>query len=321
MPWFARPMLILLSFILIGTLAWHGVQYALHGRHRNADLSTAQTGPNPAYGSAAAWQRDVIVALDESARHSTEGDVAQTEVSVDRVASILSLARLKSQSAPPDFFDLALAKLDQALSPYHQNTRLIEHFTLARIELAQLRSSLEEVPPGTPSSIQPIDLLLPTAAADPSKVETASESQAAAKSGTAKQPAGASDNLPPGNIFVGAPKTIALGSLLDPASLGGYLLDATAMPATAEILEPPSSRLFADNVRVENLTIAGAAQTLDGIHWKNVTFIGTRLRYEGGELDLHNVHFIHCMFGFTTDQRGARVANAIARGQNTLVIE
>jgi len=93
------------------------------------------------------------------------------------------------------------------------------------------------------------------------------------------------------------------------------------MPSSAEILEPPPSRIFADNVHVENLTIAGAAQTLDGIHWKNVTFIGTHLRYEGGEVDLHNVRFIHCMFGFPSDDRGGRLATAIARGQTTVVIE
>ena len=93
------------------------------------------------------------------------------------------------------------------------------------------------------------------------------------------------------------------------------------MPPTAEILEPPSSRLFVDDVRVENLAIAGGTQTLDGMHWKNVIFIGTRLRYEGGEVDLQNVRFVHCMFGFTTDGRGARIASAIAAGKTTLVIE
>jgi hypothetical protein len=93
------------------------------------------------------------------------------------------------------------------------------------------------------------------------------------------------------------------------------------MPSSAEILEPPSSRLFVDNVRVENLTLGGAAQTLDGMHWKNVTFIGTRLRYEGGEVDLQNVHFIRCTFGLTTDERGTRIATAVALGRPSLVIE
>jgi hypothetical protein len=74
-------------------------------------------------------------------------------------------------------------------------------------------------------------------------------------------------------------------------------------------------------VRVENLTIAGASQTLDGIHWRNITFIGTRLRYEDGQLDLQNVRFVHCTFGFPSDARGAQIANAIVQGQTSLTIQ
>jgi hypothetical protein len=122
-------------------------------------------------------------------------------------------------------------------------------------------------------------------------------------------------------VGINAPRGIARDTTLDPESLGGNILDATLMPSSAEILEPPSSRLFVDNVRVENLTLGGAAQTLDGMHWKNVTFIGTRLRYEGGEVDLQNVHFIRCTFGLTTDERGVRIATAVALGRPSLVIE
>jgi len=38
-------------------------------------------------------------------------------------------------------------------------------------------------------------------------------------------------------------------------------------------------------------------------------------------VDLHDVRFIHCMFGFPSDDRGGRLATAIARGQTTVVIE
>jgi hypothetical protein len=122
-------------------------------------------------------------------------------------------------------------------------------------------------------------------------------------------------------VGINAPRGLARDTTLDPESLGGNILDATLMPTSAEILEPPSSRLFVDNVRVEDLTLSGAAQTLDGMHWKNVTFIGTRLRYEGGEVDLQNVHFVRCTFGFTTDERGMRIATAVALGRPSLVIE
>jgi hypothetical protein len=340
-PWFLRPLVILLSFILIATLAWRGVQYALQSRQRNAGVaananSSSRAAGNSAAGASSAWQRDVFVSLDEAVRHASETDVTETEVAVDRAASIVTIARLRSQPAPLDFFDDALAKLDQILAAYHTNSRLIEHVTLARIEFAQLRSSLEPVPPGTPSSLNTDELLLATAtgrAAPSSNAASSGASSGAPASGGAQQPKSASSNSASANssasangsepawVFVGAPRTLVTGALLDPAALGGDRLDATNMPTRAEILEPPSSRLFTDNVHVENLTIAGAAQTLDGIHWKNVTFIGTRLRYEGGELDLHNVRFIRCMFGFDADERGGRLATAIARGQTTIVIE
>jgi hypothetical protein len=390
-PWFVRPLIILLAFALIVVLTFRGVQFALRTRHGNLRAnvvvyedftSASRSATNPATGIIPGWQRDVIVALDEAQRHASEGDATETNVAVDRAASLVIVARLRSQPTPPDFFDDALAKLDQILAAYHTNSRLTEHVTDARIELAELRSSIEPVPPGTPQSLNIDELLVATAtgatappssavakssapsganhppAASPNSVpagnsESANNSSSATNSGSASSPSSSGSskaaansssasatsnsksasnassagnsksapNVAASQVFVGAPRILAIGAVLNPASLGGNLLDATSMPSSAEILEPPPSRIFADNVHVENLTIVGAAQTLDGIHWKNVTFIGTHLRYEGGEVDLHDVRFIHCMFGFPSDDRGGRLATAIARGQTTVVIE
>ena len=364
-PWFVRPLVILLAFVLIVVLTFRGVQYAVRTHQGKGRINAAvyeSAPPNshaastPATGIIPGWQRDVIVALDEAQRHASEGDPTETNIAVDRAASIVILARLRSQPTQPDFFDDALAKLDQVLAAYHTNSRLTAHVTDARIQLAELRSSIEPVPPGTPSSFNIDELLVATAtgAAPPGSPSPADGSRtaglrpapltSAAPAASASNAAGPNSpsattsssapnsksansksapptNAAPGEVFVGAPRLLAIGAILNPASLGGNLLDATIMPSGAEILEPPSSRIFADNVHVENLTIAGAAQTLDGIHWKNVTFIGTHLRYEGGEVDLHDVRFIHCMFGFPSDDRGGRLATAIARGQTTVVIE
>ena len=122
-------------------------------------------------------------------------------------------------------------------------------------------------------------------------------------------------------IAIGAPREIAAGEKLDATSFGGQILDATLMPDTAEVLLPPSSRALSDNVRVESLIIEGAAQTLDGIRWRKVTFVGTRVRYESGELDLQDVQFVRCRFGFTTDERGAHLATSIAQGNTTIAIQ
>ena len=310
-PWFARPALIILSLILTGTVAWQGVLYALHTRHK-----VAETVPNSpaaaAISSVTGWQRDVGVALDEAVRHATEGDVNQTEMAIDRATSMLGAARRDRSAAAPDFYETVLSKLDQILVAYHENTRLTEHVTLARIELAQSRSAVERAPAGVPSASASVDPLLFGTPA------TAKKSEAATSPNSGSM--GASRSLP-GQIMVGAPRTLAAGTKIDPASLGGDFLDATNMPSRAEILEPPAARLFVDDVRVEGVTIAGATQTIDGIHWKNVTFVGTRLRYEGGEVDLNNVRFVNCILGFTTDERAARIANAIALGQTSIVIE
>jgi hypothetical protein len=310
-PWFARPVLIILSLILTGTLAWQGVLYALHTRHKAAE-SIPNAPVAAAVSAVTGWQRDVGVSLDEAVRHATEGDVTQTEMAIDRATSMLGAARRNRSAAPPDFYETMLGKLDQILVAYHENTRLTEHVTLARIELAQSRSAIERAPSGAPSATPPADPLLSgtRAAAKNSDAAALPDSGDAAASATL-----------PGRIMVGAPRTLTAGSKIDPASLGGDFLDATSMPSRAEILEPPASRLFVDDVRVEGLTIAGATQTIDGIHWKNVIFIGTRLRYEGGEVDLNNVRFVNCILGFTTDERAARIANAIALGQTTIVIE
>jgi hypothetical protein len=132
---------------------------------------------------------------------------------------------------------------------------------------------------------------------------------------------GPTESHAPKNVAINSPRTITRDSTLDPATLGGNVLDASLMPRSAEILEPPSSRLFVDNVRVENLTLTGATQTIDGIHWRNVMFIGTRLRYQGGEVALQNVHCVRCAFGFADGARSSRLATAIALGQTSVVIE
>ena len=215
-PWFVRPLVILVAFALIVVLAFRGVQYALHGRHASArenvavyedSTSAGHSLSNPATGVIPGWQRDVIVALDEAQRHASEGDATETNVAVDRAASIVIVARLRSQPTPPDFFDDALAKLDQILAAYHTNSRLTAHVTDARIELAELRSSIEPVPPGTPSSLNIDELLVATAtgatappsssASEPSGLPGAGASSGPSASPAANQPPAGSPSSAP----------------------------------------------------------------------------------------------------------------------------
>ena len=272
-----------LAALLTVTLAWRGIRWTA-ARPYSGGIApvSASYSPLPASADSStearsnAWQRDFSVALEGAAQQAANGQPSSAEVAVDRAETILTTERLVGAEAKSEFFDPALAALDRVESKRPDDVRLREHVTLARISLAELRSS-----------------------------------QAAEPAVTLEQK----------KVSIGVPRELAAGDTLDPASFGGSILDATIMPGTAEILLPPASRSFADNIRVENLIVQGAAQTLDGIHWRNVTFVDTRLRYEGGELDLENVQFVRCRFGFTTEDnsdRGARLATAIAQGKTSI---
>ena len=265
-------------------LAWRGIRWTARPYTQGITPVSASYSPLPTSADSAtdarntAWQRDFSAALESAAQEAAD-QPSSAEVAVDRAETILTTQRLIGAEAKPDFFDPALSALDRVLSKRAEDVRLREHVTLARISLAELRSS-----------------------------------QAAEPAITLEQK----------RVSIGVPRELAAGDTLDPASFGGSILDATIMPGTAEILLPPASRSFADNIRVENLIVQGAAQTLDGIRWRNVTFVETRLRYEGGELSLDNVQFVRCRFGFTTDDasdRGAHLATAIAQGKTSIIIQ
>jgi hypothetical protein len=257
------------------------------------------------------WQRDVLESIEESRAAAQNGNITNADVAADRAASTMVVARLRSQIGTPDFFSVASTALDRALQSQPGNERLLAHVTDARIELAQLRTWETALPAGS-SDVATKSPLNSSRAGDSPLPE-------AAMQGTAGTAAASRDV--PGRISIESPRTLAANQTLTPQMLGGNYLDATLMADSSEILLPPSSRLMTDNVGIANLTISGAAQTLDNMHWNNVTFIGTRLRYDGGSLDLQNVHFIHCTFGFPSDQRGARLANTIALGQSSITFE
>jgi hypothetical protein len=304
---YAQWTVLIVAAALLGRLAWQGYR-VLYPMSRQGAGQSARVASNP-MPVQVAWQRDVMESIEASILAAQRGNITSAEVAADRASSIITMARLQSQAAAPDFFVMATDGLDHVLQQHPENERLLDHVTDTRIELAQLRTwqtaRSSDGGSATGSAINYGDN--PVAAGGGSAVDL-------------YQSRSAEPNVVK-HISVGAPREIAAGQTLDPKSLGGNYLDATLMPDSSEILLPPSTRLVTDNVRVENLTIAGAAQTLDNVHWKNVTFIGTRLRFEDGLIDLQNVHFVRCTFGFISDVRGARLANAIALGQNSIMIQ
>ena len=326
---------ILLLLALLGvTFAWQGVKslrnhpiYTARARvdYNAVRSNTVQAAPAPS--APLPWQRDVMVSLESAIQEAQSGNLTASEMDVDRASSIIEAARLQLNTAGPDFFSSAIQQLDRVSAAHPENERLVEHSRLVRIDLAELRSALAgpAPPAGSAGLSEPVETSLDSPGAMPGtspQDDRAGGSSAAGANDAAdgtKGPAVASRE--DHRVMFNAPRSLAANQDFSPVTAGGNFVDASLMPDNSEMLEPPSTRLFVDNIRVENLTFQGAAQTLDGIHWHNVIFIGTRLRYEGGEVDLQNVHFIRCTFGFSTDSRGSQLATAIALGQQALVIE
>ena len=89
----------------------------------------------------------------------------------------------------------------------------------------------------------------------------------------------------------------------------GAVIDGSAVPYGTDLLEPASGSLAKNGNSVSGLTLQGVTQTLDGVEWKNVTFVNSRIRYRGGDLRLDGVHFVHCTFEVPTNSRGSQMAD------------
>jgi hypothetical protein len=74
-----------------------------------------------------------------------------------------------------------------------------------------------------------------------------------------------------------------------------------------------------DNIVVADSKIVGGHQRLDiGVHFRNVVFVGTRIQYGGGELDIENVSFVNCTFEIPAQARGFLLAQYVVLNQKSL---
>jgi hypothetical protein len=102
------------------------------------------------------------------------------------------------------------------------------------------------------------------------------------------------------------------------------------MPPEEEIITTPNfsvkERTFAKtDFKVSHFNFwatRGASQTLDGIHWHDITFVGVHIIYRGGDLDLQNVRFVNCTFEVPTrtpqNSRVERFIDYAALGETQL---
>ena len=261
----------------------------------------------------APWQNAVMESIEQAVTEVGQGNLNRAELACDKAGALLAAAGEKRQQTDAGFFQLAVSGLNRIWNQRPENDELFRHVTQARTELAGLRSAQNAANPEAERILRQASSIGRGSAIPKRESELQSTGR-----GSIVPASVAADDL---KARASMPRAIAANSTLSPETLGKGYLDATHMPAMAEIFLPPATRSFDDHVRVENLTIVGGSQTLDGIQWLNVTFVGTHLRYERGVVDLDNVHFVDCVFEFTKDDRGARLANAIALGQTTYTAE
>ena len=98
------------------------------------------------------------------------------------------------------------------------------------------------------------------------------------------------------------------------------VVDGYGLPKGAELLVSPSEVLASD-VWVEDLTFLGGTQTLDGIHWRDVMFIRSHIRYQGGDLELRNVRFVNCTFEIAKTVRGENISRYITLDSPVLALD
>jgi hypothetical protein len=315
-----------LVIAVVGVTVW--VFYDLIEQHMSRRNSFTSAALEVIRGTdLSSWQEGVLNSLDTAAQEVGTGNVVQAEIDVDRVRSTVDDAQRQSQRAEPDFFQLAIAGLNRIWNQRPDDDGLFQHVAQVRIELATLRAAQNV-------SQTPESALKVGSAAKPAPASVTPDVIPAFHSGA--NTANATPLVPPNSapkessqsgesegkkLALLEPREVAANTKLTPASLGGSYLDATRMAKSEEVLVPPATRSIRDNVMVEDLTIAGASQTLDGVRWHNVMFVSMRLIYVKGPLDLENVHFVNCTFQLSPDDRGARLADAIALGQTSFSID
>jgi hypothetical protein len=298
-----RYVVILLALVLVGTLGWQAAQRYEHPEQQKGAGEVAVVD-RPCGGVrsssetvARRWEGDFENAASVANELSKGGDVTGAEEAADRATAILESARPRKFDAAAEFFTTALRELNAIRDMHPDSDRLREHIFQTKIALAELRVSMGTA--GTDTAI--------AGAAEPKRDDTEAAGPSGADGGRKR-------------VILEAPKAVSAKQNLNPTTLGGSFVDATRMPGASEVFLPPASREMADDVKVTGLTIAGAAQTLDGIIWNDVTFVGTRVRYERGPVSMKNVRFENCNFGFSVTDGGEKIVDAILRGEGDVEV-
>jgi hypothetical protein len=107
------------------------------------------------------------------------------------------------------------------------------------------------------------------------------------------------------------------------------LFGATIFPVYVhgDIFRSPAPPKLSNNIAIIGPAVfvgmvPDAGQTLDGIHWVDgVTFVNMQIRYDGGEVELKNVHFINCTFELANTPLGTDLAFALATLKQNVILK
>lgn len=237
--------------------------------------------------NAASSSAELLASLKEYLQH---GDNARaSEVAYDAHELLMS-AKENKNPVPPGYFIGTVGLLNSlpAISDADVQRRVLA----ARVALAEYHSALQASPEVPQKDVQ-------------LKVAAGAALTSQALSGSAVNRAS--------HQLILAPQTALQAS--------GAVMDGSAIPSGTDLLAPASNSLDKNSDTVTGLTLKGVTQTLDGIEWKNVAFVNSRIRYRGGELRLDNVHFVNCTFEVPSNGRGAQLADYAALESGMLTIE
>jgi hypothetical protein len=222
--------------------------------------------------------------LSEAAQYAKKGEIYKAITAADKAQTALQVVTKKRIAVPSEYFEESIAALNAAAQSASNQSELTTKLYQLRVGLALYRSALEQIPT-IPKEL--VDLQLPPGG----KIIT-------------------SDMLHNRAVYrftkgVNIPPKVHIGS-------DGAAINGSEIPRGMDLFNPTTRSLDVNDNSVNGLIIIGASQTLDGFRWKNVIFVGARIKYLGGEIVLDNVRFVNCTFDVPESAKGAEFADYAA---------
>jgi hypothetical protein len=214
--------------------------------------------------------QELIQELLNSATASRDLPIAKKSIEI--ASQLTESLREKKQPAPPSFFQDAFNSASQSKRPELQKAS----FNVQR-QLAEYRSTLQE----TPAISRLMAMISAGQGTEPDDDLTKGKGIYGVFSGPV--------NLQPGVNMVS----------------DGAVLNGT--PIGASLFHAPSKSIASNRITVSGFIIFAQSQDLDGVIWKDVTFVNTHILYNGGDVELQNVKFINCTFDAPINEHGERL--------------